>query len=108
MRSSIFSEGIWSCFSGDQKNSKQKSTKELTHCLQPTLLETVHQRQQVIVNLLQKLRHLLQDFNIQAQWHKDWKNCVNEMFSLETKVYQWIHLEGSMLYPKITGKPQRH
>ncbi len=72
--------------------------------LQPAALESIHQRQQVITNLLQKLRHLLQDYNIKPSWHKDWKECVNEMFQLESKVYQWIHVEGSLLYPKITGK----
>jgi len=91
-------------FPSIKKNAKNKINKEGEHFLQPTALESIHQRQQVITNLLQKLRHLLQDYNIQPSWHKDWKECVNEMFQLESKVYQWIHVEGSLLYPKITGK----
>ncbi len=91
-------------FPAIKKNVKNKTTKEAGNFLQAPALETIHQRQQVITNLLQKLRHLLQDYNIQPSWHKDWKECVNEMFQLESKVYQWIHLEGSLLYPKITGK----
>lgn len=91
-------------FPAIKKNSKNKTAKEVGHMLQPSALESIHQRQQVITNLLQKLRHLLQDYNIQPSWHKDWKECVNEMFQLESKVYQWIHVEGSLLYPKITSK----
>ncbi|MEI8074513.1 MAG: hypothetical protein WCH78_07165 [Bacteroidota bacterium] len=88
-------------FPAIKKNTKGKTGKEDGHFLQSTALESIHQRQQVITNLLQKLRHLLQDYNIQPSWHKDWKECVNEMFQLESKVYQWIHVEGSLLYPKI-------
>jgi iron-sulfur cluster repair protein YtfE (RIC family) len=91
-------------FPAIKKNAKNKTSKEGEHFLHPSALESIHQRQQVITNLLQKLRHLLQDYNIQPSWHKEWKECVNEMFQLESKVYQWIHLEGSLLYPKITGK----
>lgn len=91
-------------FPAIKKNAKNKTGKSDVHFLQPSALESIHQRQQVITNLLQKLRHLLQDYNIQPSWHKEWKECVNEMFQLESKVYQWIHLEGSLLYPKITGK----
>jgi iron-sulfur cluster repair protein YtfE (RIC family) len=91
-------------FPAIKKNTKGKTGKEVGHFLQPTALESIHQRQQVITNLLQKLRHLLQDYNIQPSWHKDWKECVNEMFQLESKVYQWIHVEGSLLYPKITAQ----
>jgi iron-sulfur cluster repair protein YtfE (RIC family) len=88
------------------KQHKEKDHKEKPHAihLQNPVLETIHQRQQVIVNLLQKLRHLLGDYNIQPDWHKDWKDCVNEMFLLETKIYQWIHIEGSLLYPKLSTK----
>jgi len=91
-------------FPAIKKNTKNKTSKEIGHLLQKSALESIHQRQQVITNLLQKLRHLLQDYNIQPSWHKDWKECVNEMFQLESQVYQWIHLEGSLLYPKITSK----
>jgi iron-sulfur cluster repair protein YtfE (RIC family) len=72
-------------FPAIKKNSKNKTHKEAGHFLQPSALESIHQRQQVITNLLQKLRHLLQDYNIQPSWHKDWKECVNEMFQLESK-----------------------
>lgn len=97
-------------FPSIKKQEKGKSGKDAAqhethaHLLPPAALESIHQRQQVITNLLQKLRHLLQDYNIQPEWHQDWKECVNEMFELETKVYHWIHIEGSLLYPLITSK----
>jgi iron-sulfur cluster repair protein YtfE (RIC family) len=91
-----------------QQNAKLQKEKEKmqgSH-LQKSLLESIHQRQQIIINLLQKLRHLLQDYNIQPKWHKEWKETVNEMFLLESKLYQWIHIEGSLLYPKLQTKHQ--
>jgi iron-sulfur cluster repair protein YtfE (RIC family) len=84
------------------KNEKAIQAKEPgQHQLQNALLETVQQRQQIIVNLLQKMRQLLHDYNIHSEWSIEWQVCVNEMFLLETKIYQWIHIEGSLLYPKL-------
>lgn len=97
-------------FPSIKKHDKGKAGKDVAnpehhaHHLPPAALDSIHQRQQVITNLLQKLRHLLQDYNIQPGWHKEWKECVNEMFQLECKVYHWIHIEGSLLYPKIVSK----
>ena len=83
------------------KNEKAIQAKEPgQHQLQNALLETVQQRQQIIVNLLQKMRQLLY-YNIHSEWSIEWQVCVNEMFLLETKIYQWIHIEGSLLYPKL-------
>ena len=87
------------------KNEKAIQAKEPgQHQLQNALLETVQQRQQIIVNLLQKMRQLLHDYNIHSEWSIEWQVCVNEMFLLETKIYQWIHIEGSLLYPKLIKK----
>ncbi len=89
---------------GKQHKGKDHKDRPQAIHLQNPLLETIHQCQQVIMNLLQKLRHLLEDYNIQPNWHKDWKECVNEMYLLETKIYQWVHIEGSLLYPKLSSK----
>jgi iron-sulfur cluster repair protein YtfE (RIC family) len=87
------------------KKEVAKKTKEHSQLsIQKALIETVQQRQQVIINLLQKLRHLLHDYSICVEWSKEWQECVNEMFLLETKTYQWIHIEGSLLYPKLIKK----
>ena len=34
---------------------------------------------------------------------KEWKDCVNELFALENSIFQWIHVEQNLLYPKVTG-----
>ncbi len=87
------------------KNEKAKTAKEPGHHqIQNSLFETVQQRQQIIVNLLQKMQQLLHDYSIRSEWSKEWQECVNELFLLETKTYQWLHIEGSLLYPKLIKK----
>ena len=66
------------------KNEKANKAKESGHHhIQKSLLETVQQRQQVIVNLLQKMRQLLHDYSICSEWSKEWQECVNELFLLD-------------------------
>ena len=72
--------------------------------VEPRLSENIHQTQKIIVNLLLKLRQLLNNYVIHPEWSKEWKTCVNEIFQLENKVHQWIYIEQSLLYPVITRK----
>lgn len=70
------------------------------------LPESMHQTQQGIINLLQKLRQLLNNYVVQPGWSKAWRACVNELFVLEREIHQWIYIEQSLLYPSISGKKQ--
>lgn len=81
---------------------KQKS--ESGSPIEQTIPDSIHQTQKVIINLLLKLRQLLNNYVIQPGWSTEWKSCANELFVLENKIHQWIYIEQSLLYPAITPK----
>ena len=72
--------------------------------LEPKANESIHHTQKVIINLLLKLRQLLNNYVVQKNWSTDWKDCLNEFFMLEKQIHQWIYIEQSLLYPAITKK----
>ncbi len=82
-----------------------KGTENLKdNCLDTKVFETVHNTHQVIIGLTQKLRQLLNNYVVKPAWSKEWKLCINEMFLLENKILQWVHIEQNLLYPKVVGK----
>lgn len=66
--------------------------------------DTIHQTQQVVMNLLFKLRQLLNNYVVEPDASKEWKDCVHEFFQLESKIHRWVYIEQSLLYPAITHK----
>ena len=72
--------------------------------IQQKIPDTIHQTQQIIINLLLKLRQLLNNYVTHPGCDKEWKACVNEIFILENLIHQWIYIEQSLLYPAITSK----
>ena len=66
--------------------------------------DTIEKTQQVINNLLLKLRQLLNNYVVTPEAGKEWKDCVHEFYQLEIKLHRWIYIEQSMLYPAITQK----
>ena len=64
-------------------------------------IESVRSTQSVISSLIQRIRQLLNNYLIQPHWNQDWKNCVNELFVLENKIFQWMHVEQNLLFPKL-------
>jgi len=79
-----------------------------TH-LQPKVIETMISTHQVLIALFRKLRELMNHYISKPDWSKELKNCVHEMFLLETYVFRWIQFEQSVLYPQLirivkTGK----
>jgi iron-sulfur cluster repair protein YtfE (RIC family) len=67
--------------------------------LAPGVWKYIVLTQQGIATLLQRLRLLLNHFQILPAWNKDWCNCVQQFFQLEKKVYQWIFVEQNLLFP---------
>ena len=65
--------------------------------------EKIHQTQQVIMNLLLKLRRLLNNYVVKPHSTKEWKECVHEFFQLESKIHRWVYIEQSLLYPSVTN-----
>jgi iron-sulfur cluster repair protein YtfE (RIC family) len=74
------------------------------HCIHERIPDSIQHTQQVIINLLLKLRQLLNNYVIQPGWNNEWKTCLNELFLLENLIHQWIYIEQSLLYPSITSK----
>ena len=67
------------------------------------VVESVHDTHQTIIGLTQKIRQQLNNYVVKPAWSKEWKDCVNELFALENSIFQWIHVEQNLLYPKVTG-----
>ncbi len=78
------------------------------YTIPPKVPENIHQTQQVIVNLLLKLRQVLNNYVVQPGWGKAWRACVNEFFLLERELHQWIYIEQSLLYPSISSDKKPH
>jgi iron-sulfur cluster repair protein YtfE (RIC family) len=74
------------------------------NCLDSNVSETVHQNQVMIIDLIEKIRALLNGFTIEPEWNKELKKCMARLFILETKILEWIHIEQKFLYPKVTGQ----
>jgi Regulator of cell morphogenesis and NO signaling len=80
------------------------------NCLDSSVSKTVHRNQVVIIDLIEKIRALLNGFTIEPEWDKELKKCIARLFILETKILEWIHIEQKFLYPKVTvqNKPYLH
>ncbi len=65
--------------------------------------DTIEKTQQVISNLLLRLRQLLNNYVVPQEASQEWKDCVHELYQLEIKLHRWIYIEQSMLYPAITN-----
>jgi iron-sulfur cluster repair protein YtfE (RIC family) len=72
--------------------------------LEPRIADSIQLTQKMILNLLIKIRQLLNDYIPKPGSGKKWKACLNELFLLENKIHYWIHIEQSVLYPAITRK----
>lgn len=71
--------------------------------LQPKVLETILSTHQTVIQLLQKLRQLMHNYVTHPNWPVSLRDCINEMFLLETHVLRWIHFEQSSLYPQLNS-----
>lgn len=74
-----------------------------TTCVENTVYRNIQGTHKVILNLVHKLRQVLDNYSTEPGWSNEWKECLNEMFTLENKIYNWIHLEQNFLYPKINN-----
>jgi iron-sulfur cluster repair protein YtfE (RIC family) len=73
--------------------------KGLQFELQPAVIHQIQLTQGKITALLNRLRQLLNNFQMKPTWSNEWKSCVQDFFQLETKIHQWIYIEQNMLYP---------
>jgi iron-sulfur cluster repair protein YtfE (RIC family) len=73
--------------------------KGMQFLLQPAIMQQIQVTQGKITAILNRLRQLLNNFQMKPSWSTEWKNCVQDFFQLETKIHQWIFIEQNMLYP---------
>lgn len=52
-----------------------------------------------VLLLLQKLRQISGNYQLQQQWSAAYKLCVNDIFITEQLLQQWIYVEQNILYP---------
>lgn len=76
--------------------------KQHKNYLGSAVCQTIHQKQAVIISLIEKIKMQLHQFTINPQWNKELKKCIARLFILEIKVLEWAYLEQKFLYPKVT------
>jgi iron-sulfur cluster repair protein YtfE (RIC family) len=74
-----------------------------TSCVENTVYKNIQGTHRVILNLVQKIRQVLDNYQTDPGWSKEWRDCLDEMFTLENRIYNWIHLEQNYLYPKVNS-----
>ncbi|MFY7898860.1 MAG: hypothetical protein ACOVNY_01670 [Chitinophagaceae bacterium] len=80
----------------------RNATKNNCSCLDSKVVESIFKTHQIIINITQKLRFLLNNYHVIGNTTSKWNDCVNEFFQLENMILQWIHVEQNFLYPTIT------
>ncbi|GEP92846.1 Iron-sulfur cluster repair protein YtfE, RIC family, contains ScdAN and hemerythrin domains [Chitinophaga terrae (ex Kim and Jung 2007)] len=67
--------------------------------LQPGAYDSIQQAFQKILLLLQKLRQVSANYQIQQHWSAEYKLCIGDMIATELLIQQWIYIEQNILYP---------
>jgi iron-sulfur cluster repair protein YtfE (RIC family) len=82
-----------------------KDRLKLTEAMEP-----FREKHELILNIVKKLRQLLCDYVTQPHWSKEFRDFINELFSLENNLYKWIHIEEDLLFPKLMAdlEKERH
>ncbi len=81
-------------FAGTMRVGKSKG-------IDAKVIDSLNKTQKGIIQLLQKMRQVLNNYSPLSYSTPEWKDCVNDMFELENKIFQWIHIEQTLLYPKV-------
>ena len=66
--------------------------KGLQFLLQPAIIQQIQHTQEKITALLNRLRQLLNNFQMKPNWSAEWKNCVQDFFQLKTK-FSFYHYD---------------
>jgi iron-sulfur cluster repair protein YtfE (RIC family) len=80
---------------------KNKLAEQAPILLASSVLTLVLHAHQLILQLLQKERQILNNYVTSYKWDASWVSIVNELFNLESMVQRYIHFEQSKLYPLL-------
>ncbi|HEX3023758.1 MAG TPA: hemerythrin domain-containing protein, partial [Chitinophagaceae bacterium] len=83
------------------KKNYHNTKKSTGNKVDPKVFDSVQHTHQTIITLIQNIRKLLNNYVVKSSSGKEWKQCVSELFTLESHIFQWIHIEQSLLYPKV-------
>jgi iron-sulfur cluster repair protein YtfE (RIC family) len=72
-----------------------------TSCVDNSVYRNIQGTHKVILNLLQRLRQVLDSYALKITWSKEWRDCLADLSLFEKKIFEWIHVEQRVLYPKI-------
>jgi iron-sulfur cluster repair protein YtfE (RIC family) len=67
--------------------------------IRPAAYDSVQQSFQKILLLLQKIRQISANYQLQDHWSTAYKLCVGDIFITEQLLQQWIYVEQNILYP---------
>lgn len=76
-------------------SSRNKNQKNI----RPAAYDSIQQSFQKILLLLQKPRQISANYQLQKHWSPEYKLCVNDIFTTEQLLQQWIYVEQNILYP---------
>lgn len=79
-----------------------KGLSKTNNCIDDAVVESLKNKQYHISALLQKIRQLLHNYTIENNYSNDLKNCIDELYTLENKIFEWMHVEQNILFPKIS------
>lgn len=71
-------------------------------CIQHGTYTTIRNSFQKITLLLQKIRQVSGNYQIQTNWSSAYKLCINDLYITEQLVMQWIYVAQNILYPSVT------
>lgn len=86
---------------------KNKLAEQAPILLASSVLSLVLHAHQLILQLLQKERQILNNYVTSYKWEASWVSIVNELFNLESMVQRYIQFEQSKLYPLLIN-PEFH
>ncbi|MGO4294760.1 hypothetical protein [Chitinophaga sp. RAB17] len=69
--------------------------------IRPAVYDSIQQSLQKILLLLQRLRQISANYQLQKHWSPEYKLCVNDIFTTEQLLQQWIYIEQNILYPAV-------
>jgi iron-sulfur cluster repair protein YtfE (RIC family) len=64
-------------------------------------MEMIKKMHKKILNLFERLRHMLNSYLAQPDWSQDFKLICEELHALEQQVLQVIYLKENVLLPKV-------
>lgn len=64
-----------------------------------TVYNSIQQSFQQVLLLLQKIRQVSGNYQLQAKWSPAYKLCIGDLFITEQLIQQWIYVEQNILYP---------